>query len=74
MIKKTIEVVCFSDAEKEVMQHLQDNIEDICHAEECSVCPLRGEGTQCAKEIFNDILYRLYHYHSTDLSAFENKE
>ena len=74
MIKKTIEVVCFDDNEKQMISTLQMNVEDICRAEECSTCPFRSEKAECFKEEFTEMLDRLYNYRSTNMRAFESKE
>ena len=74
MIKKTIEVISFDDNEKQMISALQTDVEDICRAEECSICPFHSGEAGCFKGEFTEILNRLYNYHSTDLSAFESKE
>lgn len=74
MIKKTIEVISFSDAEKQMISALQANADSICRAEECAMCPFCSGEATCYKGEFTEILHRLYNYHSTDLSIFESKE
>lgn len=74
MIKKTIEVISFDDNEKQMISALQTDAEDICRAEECSMCPFCSGEATCYKGEFMEILDKLYNYHSTNLSIFENKE
>lgn len=72
MIKKTIEVIMFSDIEKNLMADLIHASGHICHSygDDCIGCPYRVAGDCHINEI-NDCLQNLIAFKSEKIEEFE---
>lgn len=72
MIKKTIEVIMFSDVEKNIMANLIHASGHICYSygDECAGCPYHVAGDCHINEI-NDCLQNLINFKSENIEEFE---